>query len=147
VEQEKGKSFIDRDKYVYEVTRVRGADGRMKASRTNGDAVARAMLGMSPQQVEEVIAQNGLSDKLGRHIGVRTPGQLRMLAGNALRHMLKQGSSIVIGDNTIKRLDQEVTGATAVPRAPKGPAKAPAAKETPSGAKGRATKSSKKARK
>lgn len=111
---EKTGDVIDREKYSYGRTRVKGEDGKVRTSTGNGDAVARAMLTvpLGEDAMKKVIKVNGLNDKLGKHIGIGSginPGQLRMIVGNALRAIVRKGEqSVTIGEIVVKKLDQNV---------------------------------------
>ena len=109
----KKETMIDRTKHQYEVTRFVDKAGKTRTSLGNGDAVAKAMLGLDPDAVVRVMKKNGLEDKLGRHVGKVNSGQFRMFVGNALRGKVRRGEEVVVGDLTIKSLDQRV----AVPEA------------------------------
>lgn len=125
--------IIDRDKYNYE--RVQYADpktGKRRSSYSNGDAVATAMLGIDQKGLEKVMRDNGLKEKLGKHVeSAANPGQFRMLLGNSLRAMVKRGEEVTIGDHVIKKLDQKIKASVApAPEAkPKAPPKAKPSKK------------------
>lgn len=109
--------IIDRSKYNYE--RKQYADpetGKRRSTYSNGDAVANAMLGLSADQLEKVMKDNGLEEKLGKHLtGAANPGQFRMLLGNSLRAKVKRGEPVTIGEHTVKKLDQKVKPSVAPP--------------------------------
>lgn len=94
--------MIDRDKYAYNTVRVAGKDGKVRNSTGNGDAVARAMLSVTFDDLPKIIKKNGLPDlKQGSN-----PGQFRMIVGNSLRAKVRKGEEVTIGDVVVKKLDQ-----------------------------------------
>lgn len=141
------KKMIDRSKYDYQTTRVIGKDGKVRHSAGNGDAIARALLGLAHDEIVRVIKQNGLQDKLGKHIDQVNPGQLRMFVGNSLRGMVRRGEAVTVGKHVIKSLDQHVEVDEAPPagaKAEKAPPKA-AKKGSTTSAPAKGKRASKKA--
>lgn len=116
--------MIDRSKYEYERTKFVGKDGKVRTSVGKGDAVARAMLGMSEDDLLKCAKANKLSDKIIGHHGNVNPGQFRMFVGNALRAKVKRGEPVTIGKHTIEKLDQKVDIAEPAAEAKEAPAKA-----------------------
>lgn len=112
------KDMMDRDKYKYERTRILDPDtGKARWTSGNADAVALALTTVKKGDLPEVVAANGLGEKLDKHWGKDSTvndGQRRMLLGNSLRAMVTAGKHVVIGDITVKKLDQKVV----LPKAP-----------------------------
>lgn len=113
----------------YQRDRVLTAEGKVRHSATNGDAVAKAMFGMDRAQMEQCVVDNGLTERMKKHDG--TPnGRYRMNLGNILRGLVRTGKSPVIGKHTVTSLDQAIAvdnyAPPVVPREPKAekPAKA-----------------------
>jgi len=98
---------IDTGKYEYGRVKYRDKDGKTKVSRGNLDAVALAMLGMGPKELERVVKDNKLEDKVAKARTLNA-GQFRMSIGNSLRAIVRAGEAATIGDHTIKKLDQRV---------------------------------------
>jgi len=98
---------IDTGKYEYSRVKYKDKDGKTKVSRGNLDAVAIAMLGMGPKELERVIKDNKLEDKVAKARTLNA-GQFRMSIGNSLRATVRSGESVTIGEHTIKKLDQRV---------------------------------------
>lgn len=109
-------SMIDRNKYGYARTKFIGPDGKARYSAGNGDAVAKALLGVTGAKFDKVVRDAGLKDLAAKHSD-KNPGQFRMVIGNALRAIIRKGGSVVIGDNTITSLGQAIKQAE--PPAPK----------------------------
>lgn len=126
------KQMIDRAKYDYKATRVADPKtGKVRNRVSNGDAVARAMLGITFEQLPKTAKANGLEELVSKHKDSVNPGQFRMIIGNALRAKVKRGEEVTIGDVLVKKLDQRepvVKDAPKVERA----APAPKAKKTKS---------------
>lgn len=106
---------INRDKYAYERIKTVDRDGKVRHSAGNGDAVARALLSVDYDGLIETMKKNDLWDRLGKHVGSVNNGQLRMFVGNSLRALVRKGTAVVIGEHTVRKLDQRV----ALPEAPK----------------------------
>lgn len=98
---------IDTGKYEYGRVKYRDKDGKTKVSRGNLDAVALAMLGMGPKELDRVVKDNKLEDKVAKARTLNA-GQFRMSIGNSLRAIVRAGEAVTIGDHTIKKLDQRV---------------------------------------
>lgn len=98
----------------YKKTRIVGGDGRVRHSKSNDDAVARAMLVFMAGggNIARVIKDNKLTDKYDP-AQYDNQGLLRMSVGNSLRALVRAGTPVVIGDLTVKTLEQRV----AVPEA------------------------------
>ena len=103
----KKATVIDVSDRDYKVTRIRGKDGRIRHSRSNGDAVAMAMLGMSHEALGKVMKANGL-DRLKPYLDSKNPGHFRMILGQALRGMVRRDEEVIIGRNSITKLTQKV---------------------------------------
>lgn len=99
--------------YDYEKTRVRGVDGKIKHSVSNGDAVAKAMTVLVATAKDlraalgKVVKENKLGDKL-QIDQYDNLGLFRMSLGNCLRGLVRNGTPVTIGDNTVKTLEQNV---------------------------------------
>lgn len=98
---------IVKDPSRYQKDRVLTPEGKVRHSATNGDAVAKAMFGMSRQQMEECAEANGITDRMAKHAD--TPnGRYRMNLGNILRGLVRNGKEPKIGKHTISSLSQEI---------------------------------------
>jgi hypothetical protein len=100
-------STIDTGKYEYGRVKYKDKDGKSKISRGVMDAVAIAMLGMGPTELDKVVKKNSLEDKVAKARG-GNPGQFRMAVGNSLRAKVRAGEVALIGDHEVKKLDQRV---------------------------------------
>lgn len=99
--------------YEYETTKIRGKDGKVRTSRGNQDAVAKAMLLFTAGggDITTVINANKLQDKMAAHMkkrGPKAPGLQRMTLGVMLRALVRNGTPVKIGKETIERLNQRV---------------------------------------
>jgi hypothetical protein len=81
----------------------------------NGDAVALAMMGLSHDQAVEVMTDNGLADKLSKHLGALNPGHFRMLLGASLRGLIKNGNTVKIGEHKVSSLTQKIKSDAILP--------------------------------
>lgn len=94
---------INRDKYSYERIKTLDADGKVKHSSSNGDAVARAMLTLTPDQITDLAEANDVDlDKY------KNSGLARMALANRVRALVRKGTAVQIGDVLVKKLDQKV---------------------------------------
>jgi hypothetical protein len=133
--------------YEYEKTRVRGVDGKIRHSLSNGDAVAKAMtvLVAEAKDLRAALAKVARENKLGAKLNIDqydNLGLFRMSLGNSLRGLVRNGTPVTIGDVTVKSLEQnvKVPEVKDVEAAPKKKAAAP--KKAKHGRKpGRAAKS------
>lgn len=94
----------------YDVTRVRDAKtGRVRHSRGNGDAIAKAMLVATANgiAITKIAKDNGLGDRMKGRDGLNA-GLQRMTLGVMLRKLVKDGTAVKIGDITVKTLGQKV---------------------------------------
>src|SRR5574343_1789488 len=93
----------------YEVTKIRGADGKVRTSRGNNDAVAKAMLlfTASGGDIANVVSRNKLDDKMKPHMK-KQEGLRRMTLGVMLRALVKNGTPVRIGKITVEKLNQKV---------------------------------------
>lgn len=135
-------TVIDTSAYKYEALRIRGKDGKLHYVRGNGDAVVRALALhciVNGKSIDQVIKANKL--ETANHANA---GQLRMAVGGQLRGLIRNGTPVVIGDVTLKSLDQNVKLAEepagerparaakkAAPKKAKKAAKKPRAKRAP----------------
>lgn len=99
--------------YEYETTKIRGKDGKVRTSRGNGDAVAKAMLLFTAGggELTTVINANKLQDKMAPHMkkkGPRAPGLQRMMLGVMLRALVRNGTPVKIGKEVVEKLTQKV---------------------------------------
>lgn len=115
--------------YEYETSKIRGKDGKVRTSRGNGDAVAKAMLLFTAGggEITTVINANKLQDKMAPHMkkkGPKAPGLQRMTLGVMLRALVRNGTPVKIGKELIEKLTQKVD----LPKVEKAVAKKAAAK-------------------
>lgn len=99
--------------YEYDSTKIRGKDGKVRTSRGNGDAVAKAMLLFTAGggDITTVINANKLQDKMAPHMkkkGPKAPGLQRMTLGVMLRALVRNGTPVKIGKEVIEKLTQKV---------------------------------------
>lgn len=102
---------IDMSDRSYRRVRVIGKDGKARHSAHNDDAVARAMLTFSAAggKLDTLIKANGLKDKYpDGEAGAKNRGLFRMALGGTLRSLVRAGTPVVIGDITVKTLEQRV---------------------------------------
>lgn len=93
----------------YATTKVKNEDGKTKIARGNGDAVARALIGLDAKALEKVVKDNDLLDKhKGRATSATNLGLARMSIGNSLRAKVKRGEHVQIGEHLVKKLDQRI---------------------------------------
>lgn len=104
------------DQSRYERISILGKDGTVKHSSGNGDAVAVALLiAMHGQGLDigKIIKANSTKDNglAEKYVPEQwdNAGMLRMNVGGTLRAMVRKGEEVVIGDITVKKLDQKVT--------------------------------------
>lgn len=97
---------IDTSAYDYKVLKVRGKDGRIRYSRGNADAVAKATLlhFADGGTIDQVIKAN----KLEVSTDASNVGLVRMTVGGMLRAKIKAGETVKIGSLMIKSLKQHV---------------------------------------
>lgn len=133
-----GGSVIDSEKFEYETTKVRDKSGKLKYSKNNGDAIAKAMTVFlsTGKDIMQVVRANKLTERMKGRDGLNA-GLFRMTLGVMLRAMVKRGEPVQIGDITVKTLEQRV----AVPEAKvKAPAAARAPRATKAGGRKRRVK-------
>lgn len=99
--------------YDYEATKIRGKDGKVRTSRGNQDAVAKAMLVFTAGggEITTVINANKLQDKMAAHMkkkGPKAPGLQRMMLGVMLRALVRNGTPVKIGKELVEKLTQKV---------------------------------------
>jgi hypothetical protein len=100
--KEKSKVQIDRTKYSYVQHDSKTKSGRK--SIDNNDLVAGLLRGLTIEEVQGVVNENGLEWKWG-HLNA---GMQRMNAGNALRGLMKKhGKVLVVGKVYFATEDQE----------------------------------------
>lgn len=99
--------------YEYGTSKIRGKDGKVRTSRGNGDAVAKAMLLFTAGggDIQAVIVANKLTDKMAAHMkkkGPKAPGLQRMILGVMLRALVRNETPVKIGKITVSDLKQKV---------------------------------------
>ena len=99
--------------YDYETTKIRGKDGKVRSSRGNNDAVAKAMLLFTAGggDLVTVVNANKLQEKMAPHLkkkGPKAPGLVRMCLGVMLRALVRNGTPVKIGREIIEKLSQKV---------------------------------------
>lgn len=80
------------------------ADGKLKSTRSNGDAVALALLGLGPNELQKVAKTNGVEYV----VDATNAGLARLRFGNSLRAKVKAGDAVTIGEFVVKKLDQKI---------------------------------------
>lgn len=102
-------SVVDTEKYQYDRIKIAGADGKVRHSASNNDAVARALLVhlAGGADIMKVVRANKLQDKMKEHEG-KNAGLFRMILGHALRGLVRNGTPVEIGAIMVKKLDQKV---------------------------------------
>lgn len=101
-------------KYNYERTKFVDADGNTRHSAGNLDAVARAMLLITPEQLVELAEANEID--LSKY---KNPGLAKMALANRLRGLVRKDTAVKIGDVLVKKLDQKQPELKAPKPAPK----------------------------
>lgn len=99
--------------YEYGTTKIRGKDGKVRSSRGNGDAVAKAMLLFTAGggDITTVINANKLQERMAPHMkkkGPKAPGLQRMTLGVMLRALVRNGTPVKIGKELVEKLSQKV---------------------------------------
>lgn len=90
------------DKYNYQRTRFLDAEGNIRHSAGNGDAVARAMLRLSPDQIADIAEAHDVD--MSKY---KNPGLAKMALSSRLRALVRKDTQVQIGDCLIKKLDQK----------------------------------------
>jgi len=98
----KAGDVIARDKYKYEATEIKTADGKKKKVVDNGDRVSAALRGLSADEVVKVAKANGIEIK--DSWANLNEGMRRMAAGNALRGVVRSGKSIDVNGKKVASL-------------------------------------------
>jgi hypothetical protein len=103
----KSASVIGDRKYY--TTRIRDKDGKLRFSRGNGDAVAKAMLLFKSQggEIEQVVRANKLEDRMKGKSKMQD-GLKRMCVGVMLRALVRNGTPVKIGKVLVGKLTQKV---------------------------------------
>lgn len=101
-ETKNGGDVIDRSKYTYETSEIKTADGKKKKVRDNGDRVAEAIRGMDADAVVKALKANG--GKVNDAWSKLNAGMRRMAAGNALRALVRAGTTVEIGGKRVASL-------------------------------------------
>lgn len=76
-------------------------------SRTNRDAVARALTGLTRDELKLVAAENALTERVKSwscYSGTNTEGIFRMTLGNTLRAHIRRGGAVVVQKKVIRTL-------------------------------------------
>ena len=99
--------------YQYDVIKIRGKDGKVRTSRGNQDAVAKALLVFMAGggEITTVVNANKLQDKMAPHLkkkGPKAPGLARMCLGVMLRALVRNGTPVKIGKIVVEKLTQKV---------------------------------------
>jgi len=94
------------DKYKYERIKLRDPEGKVHYSANSADAVARALLGMTQDQLIKVLQTNALDHVIPHK--AKNAGQFRMIVGGALRARIAKGEHVRIGPYTVSDLKQDV---------------------------------------
>ena len=133
--------------YTYDALKIRGKDGKIRTSRGNQDAVAKALLVFTTNggEITTVINANKLQEKMAPHLkkkGPKAAGVIRMILGVMLRAMVRKGTPVKIGKELIEKLTQKVN-IPKVEKLDRASAKKP--KATKPAKKPKATKPAKKA--
>lgn len=102
----KSSGTVEQTPSRYKRMTATGPSGKKVRSLNNGDAVARALFGMSRKDVNSVLRSNGMG-KWAKDSDKMNAGQHRMVAGNKLRHLVRTGNEVVVGPYRIKALDQK----------------------------------------
>jgi len=121
---------------VYESTRIRDKSGKLRTSRGNGDAVARAMLLHKSKggELDAIINANKLQERMKKHAKMQD-GLRRMTLGVMLRALVRNGTPVKIGGVTVEKLTQKV-------ELPKVEIAARSVRSTPKGKKARKSRKS-----
>lgn len=98
--------IVDRKHYQYQRSKSVTKDGTSVRTLNNGDAVARALTGMSRPAINRVLQDLG-EMKWVRSSGKLNVGQHRMIAGNKIRAKVRKGVSVSIGGFVVKSLEQK----------------------------------------
>lgn len=130
--------------YEYGTTKIRGKDGKVRSSRGNGDAVAKAMLLFTAGggEITTVINANKLQERMAGHMkrkGPKAAGLQRMTLGVMLRALVRNGTPVKIGKELIEKLTQKVE----LPKVEKIERAAPKAKKAKASAKPRKARKAK----
>ncbi len=92
---------IDNSKYKYEKREEKTAGGR--PSTDNGDPIAAALRGKTPDEVIELVRANGAEPN--PKWSELNPGMVRMNAGNVLRGIYRKTGQIKVGKVVVKNPD------------------------------------------
>lgn len=95
--------------YDYGVTRIRDKSGKVRHSRGNGDAVAKAMLlhRANGGALDSIISANKLTNRMAGHAD-KAEGLKRMVLGVMLRALVRAGTPVKIGKTLVESLNQDV---------------------------------------
>lgn len=97
------KSVVDLSRYSYE----KAADAKTPSGRAcvdNADGIAEALRGKSVEDIEAIFAKNKIGDSFKPSWRKLNPGLARMSAGNVLRGIVRKGTPIKVGSETVKAL-------------------------------------------
>ena len=97
-----GGDIIDRDRYKYERHEIKLEGGKNKKVRDNGDRVAEALRGMTPDDVVKAVRDNG--GEVKENWKNLNPGLRRLAAGNALRAIVRSGKTVEVGGKRVASL-------------------------------------------
>ena len=118
---------VDVEKYKYDRIKVRGPDGVARYTAGNKDAIAKAMFGMTKDQIRAVATENKLD--LAVHFEKRNMGHLRMIVGQALRSIIAKKGTVLVNGHAITKLAQKATWPEGFKEEPKGTTKNPIRKK------------------
>lgn len=101
----KSKSVVDTKNYKYGAVKFRDADGKLRHTADNGDAIAKAMRAhvAAGGTIEQIVADNGLEVKKSGNAGL-----FRMSVGGVLRGKVRNGETVKIGKLKVSSLKQRV---------------------------------------
>lgn len=116
--KKKETSTIDASAYDYKTTKVLDGKGKVVSSTGNGDALQRAMHAFKAtgKDFMQVARANKVDIDSKQYDNA---GLFRMALGNKLRGLVRNGTPVVVGDITVKSLDQNVKLAEVDGAAPK----------------------------
>lgn len=119
---------VDVEKYKYDRIKVRGPDGVARYTAGNKDAIAKAMFGMTKEQIRTVATENNLD--LAVHFEKRNMGHLRMIVGQALRNIIAKKGTVLIDGHKITKLNQKASWPKGYVEEPKGTTQHPIRKKS-----------------
>lgn len=97
-----GGDIIDRGRYQYERHEIKLESGKKKKVRDNGDRIAEALRGLSPDDAVKAVRDNG--GEVNDNWKNLNPGLRRLAAGNALRAIVRSGKTVEVGGKRVASL-------------------------------------------